>query len=250
MLDGLLAGPPRWLNMIFFPSFRAWVFAFLLLAASAAPLAHAQGNASLEPVLDVMDAAEKKFGTTQASFVWEQYTSVVKDTATEKGKIYFRRVGGDTQMAVEVLDPPKYVLLTGGKLQIYVPKSDQVMVYNLQNNQGELESFLQLGFGGGGHALLKSFEVEFGGAETVDGVETSKLNLVPKNPKALDMFPHIVLWVDPARGIAVRQQLFQKSGDYRLAIYSDIRLNEKIPESVFKLKTNSKTTFQTVSPRD
>jgi hypothetical protein len=48
----------------------------------------------------------------------------------------------------------------------------------------------------------------------------------------------------------VRQQLFQKSGDYRLAIYSDIRLNEKIPEAVFKLKTNSKTTFQTVSPRD
>jgi outer membrane lipoprotein-sorting protein len=250
MLHGRLAGPPPWLNMNFFPSFRTWVSAFLLLAASGTPLARAQGNASLEPVLDGMDAAEKKFGTTQASFVWDQYTSVVKDTVTEKGKIYFRRVGGDTQMAVEVLDPLKYVLLTGGKLQLYVPKTDQVMVYNLQKNQGEFESFLQLGFGGGGHALLKSFEVEFGGAETVDGVETSKLNLVPKNPKALDMFPHIVLWIDPARGIAVRQQLFQKSGDYRLAIYSDIRLNEKIPEGVFKLKTNSKTIFQTVSPRD
>jgi outer membrane lipoprotein-sorting protein len=233
-----------------FPPFRAWVSAFLLLAASGAPLAHAQPNASLEHVLDEMDAAGKKFSTTQANFVWDQYTSVVKDTVTEKGKIYFRRVGSETQMAVEVIDPPKYVLLTGSKLQLYLPKSDQVMVYNLQNNQGEFESFLQLGFGGGGHALLKSFDVQYAGAETIDGVETSKLDLVPKNPKALDMFPHIVLWIDPAHGVSVRQQLFQKSGDYRLAIYSDIRLNEKIPDAVFKLKTNSKTTFQTVSPRD
>jgi len=245
-----MAGPPRWLNMNGLPSFRAWVSAFLLLAASGAPLAHAQANASLEHVLDAMDAAGKKFSTTQANFVWDQYTSVVKDTVTEQGKIYFRRVGAETQMAVEVTDPPKYVLLTGGKLQLYVPKTDQVMVYNLQNNQGEFESFLQLGFGGGGHALLKSFDLEYAGTETVDGVETSKLDLIPKNPKALDMFPHIVLWIDPARGISVRQQLFQKSGDYRLAIYSDIRLNEKIPEAVFKLKTNSRTTFQTVSPRD
>jgi outer membrane lipoprotein-sorting protein len=232
------------------PSFRAWVSALLLLAASGASLANAQANASLEHVLDEMDAAGKKFSTTQANFVWDQYTSVVKDTVTEKGKIYFRRVGSETQMAVEVVDPPKYVLLTGGKLQLYLPKSDQVMVYNLQNNQGEFESFLQLGFGGGGHALLKSFEVQYAGAETIDGVETSKLDLVPKNSKALDMFPHIVLWIDPARGISLRQQLFQKSGDYRLAIYSDIRLNEKIPDAVFRLKTNSKTTFQTVSPRD
>jgi outer membrane lipoprotein-sorting protein len=232
------------------PSFRAWVSLFLLLAGSGARLAQAQPNASLERVLDEMDAAGKKFSTTQAHFVWEQYTSVVKDTAREKGKIYFRRAGSENQMAVEVIDPPKYVLLTGGKLQIYMPKSDQVMVYNLQNNKGEFESFLLLGFGGGGHALLKSFEVEYGGAETLDGVETSKLNLVPKNPKALDMFPHIVLWIDPVRGISVRQQLFQKSGDYRLAIYSDIRLNQKIPEAVFKLKTNSRTTFQKVSPRD
>ena len=124
----LMAGPPRWLNMNGLPSFRAWVSAFLLLAASGAPLAHAQANASLEHVLDAMDAAGKKFTTTRANFVWDQYTSVVKDTVTEQGKIYFRRVGAETQMAVEVTDPPKYVLLTGGKLQLYVPKTDQVMV--------------------------------------------------------------------------------------------------------------------------
>ena len=51
----------------------------------------------------------------------------------------------------------------------------------------------------------------------------------------------MVLWVDPARGVSLRQQAFESSGDYRLAHYVNIRLNEKIPDDVFQLKTTSKT---------
>jgi outer membrane lipoprotein-sorting protein len=54
-------------------------------------------------------------------------------------------------------------------------------------------------------------------------------------------FAHILLWIDPARGISVQQQLFQASGDYRLAKYSNIELNEKVPDGTFKLKTSGKT---------
>jgi outer membrane lipoprotein-sorting protein len=64
------------------------------------------------------------------------------------------------------------------------------------------------------------------------------------------MFPNIVLWIDPVRGISVQQQFFQQGGDYRLSKYSDIQLNRKIPDSVFKLKTDGKTSFQSMSPHD
>ena len=47
--------------------------------------------------------------------------------------------------------------------------------------------------------------------------------------------------------VSVQQQLFEPSGDYRLAKYSDIQLNQKIPDSEFKLKTTGKTKF--VSPQ-
>ena len=40
-----------------------------------------------------------------------------------------------------------------------------------------------------------------------------------------------------------QQFFFGNSGDYRLAKYSDIKVNEKIPDSVFKLKTTGKTKF-------
>jgi outer membrane lipoprotein-sorting protein len=234
-----------------FSSFRARVSAILLLILFGGQLAKAQSNAPLEKVLDQMDTAGKSFSTAQASFVWDQYTFVVKVTDTQEGNIYFRRAGNDTQMAVDITAPyPKYVVLTGGKLQLYEPRIDQVTVYNLQKNQSEFESFLVLGFGGGGHSMLKSFEVSYLGTEKVDGIEASKLDLVPKTPKVQQMFPHIVLWIDPARGISVRQQLFQGGGDYRLAIYSDIRLHQKIADSVFKLKTDAKTKVQIMSSQN
>jgi outer membrane lipoprotein-sorting protein len=220
----------------------------LAAAAWAGPQASPQSDPALEQVLNQMDKAGQNFRTTAADFVWKQYTSVVKETEIQKGKVYFRRAGGETQMAVDVVDPyPKYVLLSGGKLQLFEPKIDRVTAYNVEKNQGEIESFLVLGFGGGGHAMLKSFEVKYQGTEKVDGVETAKLDLVPKSEKLHRTFPHILLWIDPARGVSVRQQLFQKDGDYRMAEYSRIRLNEKIPDSVFKLKTTAKTTVQSMS---
>ena len=104
-----------------------------------------------------------------------------------------------------------------------------------------------LGFGGGGHDMLKSFDVKYMGTEKVEGVEAAKLDLVPKSQSIRNTFQHIVLWIDPARGVSVQQQLFEPSGDYRLAKYSDIELNQKIPDNVFKLKTTGRT--KTVSPQ-
>ena len=74
----------------------------------------------------------------------------------------------------------------------------------------------------------------------MDGMDAAKLELVPKAAKVRNNVDHIVLWIDPARGISVQQQFFfGPSGDYRLAKYSEIKVNEKIPDAVFKLKTTA-----------
>ena len=78
-------------------------------------------------------------------------------------------------------------------------------------------------------------------------MDTAKLELVPKSQKVKNTFDHIWLWIDPSRGVSVQQQLFAPSGDYRLAKYSDIQLNQKIPDAAFKLKTTGKTKI--VSPQ-
>jgi outer membrane lipoprotein-sorting protein len=207
----------------------------------------AQSNAALERVLAQMDSTAANFRSTAASFVWDQYTKVVNETDTQKGKVYFRRVGKETQMAADITEPDKKsVLFTDSKIEVYQPRIDQVTVYNAGKNREAFESFLVLGFGGSGHDMLKSFDVKYLGTESVDGTNAAKLELVPKSPKIRNNFDHIVLWIDPARGVSVQQQLFEPSGDYRLAKYSGIELNQKIPDSQFKLKTTSKTKI--VSP--
>ncbi len=182
--------------------------------------ARAQSNADLEKVLTQMDSTAANFRSTEATFAWDQYQKVVDETDTQKGKVYFRRTGKETQMAADITEPDKkYVLFADGKVQIYQPRIEQVTVYDASKNKAEFESFLVLGFGGGGHDMLKSFDVKYLGMEKVDGIDTVKLDLVPKSQKVRNTFDHIVLWIDPARGISVRQQLFEPAGDYRLTRY-------------------------------
>ena len=205
-------------------------------------------SAELERVLAQMDAAAKNFKTTEASVVWDQYQKVIDETETQKGKIYFRREGGEMQMAADFVEPDKkYVVYSGGKVQVYQPKIDQVNEYDPGKNRSDVESFLVLGFGGGGHDLLKSYDVKFLGTETVNGVEAEKLELIPKSDRLRNNIARILLWIDPARGISVQQQFFEPGGNYRLAKYSDIQINQKLPESAFKLKTTKKTKF--ISPQ-
>jgi outer membrane lipoprotein-sorting protein len=221
------------------------VIGWLLTAAGPAQIVGE--SAELERVLAQMDAAARNFKATEASFVTDQYYKVIKDideSARQKGKIYFRRERGETEMAADFVEPEKrYVLYSGGKIQVYRYKIDEVDVYDPGKNRGDVESYLVLGFGGRGHDLLKSYEVKFLGSETANGVTAEKLELIPKSDRFRNIFARIWLWIDPARGISVQQQFFEPSGDYRLAKYSEIQTDAKIPEDVFKLKTTKRTKF-------
>ena len=190
-----------------------------------------------------MDEAAAKFRTAEASFTWTQYNKVIDDVAeTQQGKIYFRRAGDETQMSAEIMQPStKIVIFSDGKIQVYQPRIEQVDIYNAGAHREEFESFLVLGFGGSGKDMSNSYDIKYEGSEKIDGVETAKLDLTPRSEKVRQQCPHIVLWIDPQRGLSLQQKLFQANGDYRLAKYSDIQQNQKISDDKFKLKTSGKT---------
>lgn len=219
---------------------RVWLITVCALALLAPAWAQ-QGDAALEGVLTDLDNTATKFRTAEASFVWDQYQTVVNETDSQKGKVYLRRSGKELQMMADIREPDaKFVLLNEGKIQIYQPRMDQVTVYT-PGNREEVESFMTLGFGGAGHTLLKSFDVKYLGKEDVAGTQTAKLDLVPKSEKVRNNVAHIILWIDTARGVSLQQQVFEPSGDYRLAKYLDIQINQKLPDNVFKLKTTGRT---------
>ena len=70
--------------------------------------------------------------------------------------------------------------------------------------------------------------------EQVQGVQTAKLELTPKSQKVWNMFQTITLWIDMARGVSVQQLFNERSGDYRLAKYSNIQINDKLSQRRFQ----------------
>ncbi|MBV9146591.1 MAG: outer membrane lipoprotein carrier protein LolA [Acidobacteria bacterium] len=217
----------------------------MLLAGAQAQSAASggAGPASLDSVLTQMDTAAARFRSAEADFKADNYQKVVNETDTQTGKIYFRRSGkGELQMASRFQPPDdKYVTYTDGKVRVYQPKIDQVNEYDAGKNRSEIESFMLLGFGGRGHDLEQQFEVKLAGNEDVNGTPTTKLELVPKAPKVKNMFDRILIWVDPSRAISLKQQFFEPSGDYRITSYSNIKVNSKISDDVFKLHTTGHT---------
>jgi outer membrane lipoprotein-sorting protein len=214
--------------------------------------------AALDSVLRKMDAVAANFTTAQANFQWETYQKVIDEVVDyQTGIIYYRKSNKQIEMMAEVKragssassmkDEPKFVLLSGGKVRLYQPKTDQVTEFDLGKNQSDFESYIVLGFGASGQDLQKNFDVTYMGPETIDGVKTAKLQLIPKSQKVKNTYSQIFLWIDLDRGVSVQQQLFQPQGDYRLAKYSQIKLHDKVSDDVFKLKTTSKT--QTVTPK-
>ena len=219
---GLVAGP---------------IIAFLALASSAS-LAVAQENDPLAKVLHTMDEAAANFRSAEANFVWTTYNSVINDVAEkDSGRIFFRRTGKDTEMAADVAPPAsKQIVFANGKIQVYIPETRQVDVYDAGTHREEFETFLVLGFGSSGAEMKKTFEVKYLGNERIGDRDTAKLELTPLSAKVRGQFPRIDLWIDTQSGLSLRQQLWETGGDYRLADYSNIQVKQKIADNVFRLK--------------
>lgn len=230
-------------------------------AAWAQQPANSSSNDQLSAVFARIDKNAAAFRSAEADFQWDEYTKVVDEHDIELGKVYFRKQGHDIEMAAHVnpaaadasaavsnrkksggrSSTEKFVLYSAGKVQIYYPANDHLDVYGTGKSHEAVESFLVLGFGGTSSQMLQSFDVSYGGHEKIDGTDTDMLELIPKAQKVKDMFSHIELWID-SRGISVQQKLTTPEDDYRLNKYSNVVLDKKISDNIFRLKMGNKTT--------
>ena len=196
-----------------------------------------------------MNQTAPNFKSFQADFDWETCDKLVNETEIQKGRAYFRRHGSDKSNDMEALfnfNPPpgkgndtagKEALYKGGIFSLYEPKINRITERDVGKNKSDVDAFMSLGLGGRGDDLAAAFNVTWLGWETIEGVKTAKLEVTGKSPSIQKVFSKAVLWIDPERDIAIQQQFFQTSGDYRLTRYHNIKFNEKMSDSVFRLKT-------------
>ncbi|MHB1745693.1 MAG: LolA family protein [Acidobacteriaceae bacterium] len=209
-------------------------------------LAQTPASGDLNRVLTQLDASATKFHSAKADFQWDQFERVVENTDTQAGVIYYEGSGPAARVAIDIetadgQPSKKTIVYSGGVLQFFQPQIDQMTVFHAGDKQGQYESYLTLGFGGSGSDLKKSWDIAYQGMESIDGVQTAKLDLVSKQASVRANFSHVTIWVDPTRAVSLKQILYEPSGDTRTAYYKNIEYNKKISSSVFKIKTNSKT---------
>ena len=58
----------------------------------------------------------------------------------------------------------------------------------------------------------------------------------------LELFTHVTIWVDPVRGVSLKQIFYEPGGDTRTATYTNIRYNQPVPNDVFKIVPAKGTT--------
>lgn len=209
----------------------------LPLAAALLLCPSAQAN-NLEEALGRMDKAAVGFRGLTASLSKTSYTALIKESTVESGTMtLFRPKPRDMRVLIEFNKPEAHAVgFQNKKAQIYMPKANVVQEYDLGKQSSLVDQFLLLGFGTPGSEIKKSYAVKYLGPETVNGVKTDHLDLVPNSEEARKAFRHFEVWVSQADGITVQMKAHQPSNDYVLFVYTDIKVNPPINENSVRLK--------------
>ena len=218
----------------------------VVLAVTTASSAQSAGGA-LQQVFARLDATAAKFHNAEADVTWDNVqTQPIFDKDTQTGTIVVERHKGKVAIALHLKTfdgkpVPKEMVYDGGQFKLYEPLLKQMTVFHTAGKEAQIQSFLALGFGGTSAEMQRDWTVSYAGAETVDGVATEKLELLPRTDATRQNVSKVVLWIDMKNGIAIRQQSFDPSGNYRMIDYRLRHLNGGLPANAFEVKTASGT---------
>ncbi len=242
--SAVMSGKEQW------SGFR-WLTALLLvviLSGSSSTAAWAESaNPQLQKVLARLDEVAAKFHTAQADVTWDNVqTQPIFDKDTQTGTMDVERRKGTVAMALHLKTlngrpVPKDMVYAGGEFKLYEPLLKQMTVFRTAGRSAQIESFLVLGFGGSATEMQKDWMVSYAGAETIRGVATEKLQLLPRTEAARQNVTRVLLWIDMKSGIAIQQQSFDPAGNYRMVDYTVRRINGGLPADAFSIKLASGT---------
>lgn len=209
-----------------------------VIAICTQPSAAANASAAeneLETILSQMDSSAAALKTARADFELRTNPATPNAINVRKGHVYFRRQISSVEAMIQIKSP---VLLeihfVDGQLSTYEEGIDEVTKRDIAGHTAEVEAFLSLGYGAGGHALLKNYQVTMAGWETIDAIKTAKLELTPLSPAVRALFSRFVLWIDPQRDVPIQIQGFLPSGDASLLLECpDVKINSKLDDYVF-----------------
>jgi outer membrane lipoprotein-sorting protein len=195
-----------------------------------------------DAVLARMDKAASGFKNMTARGNYLTHTDVLNEDSTETGTVVMQKVAaGEVKGLINFLGSDKRdVSIENRRVRIYYPKIKTVQEFDLGKHGEQLDQFLMIGFGTSGTALARDYDVKVLGTEHVkgfDGIQTIRLQLIPKTGEALKYVTKLELWI-PEMGdpYPLQEKISEPSGDYRVITYTDLKTNQPLPPDALQLK--------------
>jgi outer membrane lipoprotein-sorting protein len=213
---------------------RKLLFLFSLAALIAAPISAKADD--LQSVLSRLNASSKKFHSVSASVVFDtEMQDPVPDSDIQKGTAYYQRDGNSFKMAAHFHDRNGHPFNSGYNYiggAIHFFDGTEVHTYD----GSKWQSYLILGFGASGTELADKWNIKYIGSSMLDGVNVAQLELVAKDPQVRKNIAKITIWIDPDRGVSLKQRFDESASVYRICTYTDIKVNVALPKNAFDLK--------------
>ena len=209
------------------------------LCGFAATTCRAQSTAEIFSRLD--QAARSFVGATAAIRV-TTHTGIIDEDEIQVGTVAVKRYSSnEMQFLINFTgQDAQGIALRGRTLQIYYPKLNTVREYDTGKYKDLVQKLILLGFGMPGRELAANYEVSNLGAERIQSQDSIHLQLTPKAPDVLKQLSRVDLWISLETNCPVQQKFYMSGGDYRLATYTEVKINPPLPASALDLPKAAK----------
>ncbi|MCR4857134.1 MAG: outer membrane lipoprotein carrier protein LolA [Bacteroidales bacterium] len=205
--------------------------ALLMVAFGSAQQLKKASAEQAKTMLETVNKAAASVKTMQCDFTQTRKSSMLKNEAVSKGKMYY----SGKKLKWAYTTPNKYamVVVDNGKSQeVFLQSKDGSKTMDGQGSQ-LFKSIARLVMNGVTGAALSEngeFTVEM---YTQGDVWVAKLT--PKKDKMKKMFAYMRLYISTDRKYVNKVELYEANDDVTTIVFTNMKLNEKIDESVFAL---------------
>ena len=190
----------------------------------------------LEDAMARMNASAREFRSFTAKIRRIEYTAVLSDSSERTGSVRLQKTKGGVAGVMEFNEPSASIVRFGGKtVETYYPKANTVEIIDIGRKAGAVEDFLLLGFGKPEAEIRKEWNVKLGGIETLAGIKTTRIELIPKGMETRNLIARIELWIPDGAANPMQEKVTRPSKDYSLIYYSDVKVNAPQAPGAFDL---------------
>lgn len=190
----------------------------------------------LATILDKMTSAGSQLHSLKANLSQQKInTQIGINGPVESGTLYYRPLkDGKSQVRIDYKNPDvKVLVVDGDKFTLYQPALNQMIKSTIQSYaKNNSAGSLSLRFDA---STRDKFNISYERDETVDGIQTSVLALVPKQG-VQSGFKKQEIWVDHKSWLPIKLQFTEKNNDLTWVRFGNLEPNATISNGLFSVK--------------